>query len=132
ALPNLGEPYSAVSKGQWLSLPASSRRRLPLQLPRQGRGPGARARGMRGYWISSTDGYRLALHVASAVALFERPNRRLSSVRYTYLAEDGLHMDLDRCLHGTARTGDHLVGLTLYQAPEDLLLTLCQTVTNSN
>src|SRR6185436_15216233 len=67
-----------------------------------------------------------------AVTIFERPDGRLSSVGHPDLSQDRLQMNLDRCFGNVALTGDHLVGKSLYQVPENLLFTLRQAVTNSN
>src|SRR5215203_5405833 len=72
------------------------------------------------------------MQVLGAVAIFDRPDGRLSSVGHPDLSQDRLQMNLDRCFGNVALAGDRLVGKPLYQVPENLLFTLRQPVANSN
>src|SRR5262245_17111572 len=74
----------------------------------------------------------LPLQAISAVTIFDRPDGCLSSIRRPYLAEDRFHVNLDRSLGNGACPGDHLVGMPLQQACEDLLFAVREAMKISN
>jgi hypothetical protein len=73
--------------------------------------------------MQGTKPWRAAIGIGT-VTLLQRPNGCLRSIRHAYLPKDRLHMDLDRRVGNTARTGDHLVRMAFYNAFEDFLLAL--------